>query len=262
MPEEYLAKLPSPCCFVGSIHEGTPLGVEEELLGVTTYVARPPSGVNANGHVIFYFPDVWGLSNNAKLLMDAFASAGFVALGMDYFRGDPISKYRADHNSKPPPEFDQKAWRNKHFTFATENVPLWAEAAKAKYGTASSRYACVGYCFGAPFVLNLLATDTVSAGAFAHPSQLKEEHFRAAKKPLFLSCAENDHAFGTESRRKAIDILMEQKTPYQEQLFYNVGHGFASRGNLQDPYERWVKEQSVQGITNWFDFWLVKNKEA
>ncbi|CAK7205815.1 hypothetical protein SEUCBS139899_008594 [Sporothrix eucalyptigena] len=256
--DKYLAQPPSLCCFLGYIHSGEPKGAEEELAGVQTYVARPPEGVKHNGHIVLYYPDVWGLSNNAKLLMDGFAAGGYIALGIDYFRGDPISKYRSSHGAKAPPEFDQKAWRDKHFNFALEHIPVWTAAAKEKFGTPESRYACVGYCFGAPFVLNQLATDEVSAGAVAHPSQLKEAHFRAVKQPLFLSCAEHDNAFHTEPRRQAVDILMENKTPYHEQLFYNVSHGFASRGDLSDPYERWVKEQSLQGITNWFDYWLIR----
>lgn len=255
----YLAQPPSACCFVGSLHEGTPAGIEEQVVGITTYVARSPAGVAANGHLIFYFPDVWGLSNNAKLLMDGFAAAGYTALGMDYFQGDPISKYRKTHSDPPPPGFDHAAWRNKHVAFATANVPIWAEAATKAYGTPGTRCACVGYCFGAPYVTSLLATDAVSAGAFAHPTLLKEENIRAVKKPLFLSCAEHDHAFPTESRRKAVDILQETQVPYHLQLFYNVKHGFAARGNLDDPYERWAKEQSHRGITEWFDLWLIKN---
>lgn len=33
------------------------------------------------------------------------------------------------------------------------------------------------YCFGAPYVCDELARDTVSAGAFAHPAYLKDQHF-------------------------------------------------------------------------------------
>ncbi len=83
---EYLAQPPSDCCFVGKIHKGTPRGEVKEVVGVPTYVARPTDGT-ANGHVVLYFPDVWGLSNNAKLVMDGFADGGFLTLGMDYFRG-------------------------------------------------------------------------------------------------------------------------------------------------------------------------------
>ena len=111
------------------------------------------------------------------------------------------------------------------------------------------------YCFGAPYVCNELAGNTVSAGAFAHPAFLKEHHFQNLKstsfpllrfailltcrvEPLFLSCADADHTFDTASRRRAIDILQEDKKPYQVQLFSGVEHGFALRGNMDNPYER------------------------
>lgn len=83
----YLAQPPGPCCWLGTIHHGTPRGAVEHILDVPTYVARPPAADKANGHVVLYFPDVWGMSNNAMLLMDGFADAGFLTLGMDYFRG-------------------------------------------------------------------------------------------------------------------------------------------------------------------------------
>lgn len=42
-----------------------------------------------------------------------------------------------------------------------------------------------GYCFGAPFVMDICATDKVKAGAFAHPAFLNEEHFRNLKRSYF-----------------------------------------------------------------------------
>lgn len=58
------------------------------------------------------------------------------------------------------------------------------------------------------------------------------------KEPLFLSCAEVDHTFDTPSRRRALEILQTKKKPYQLQLFSGVEHGFALRGDLENPYER------------------------
>ncbi|KAK0610603.1 Alpha/Beta hydrolase protein [Bombardia bombarda] len=255
---KYLAKPPSACCFAGTIHKGTPRGNVEEILNVPTYVVKP-SEEKANGHVVLYFPDVWGISNNACLLLDGFADAGYLALGMDYFRGDPISKYRLSKNDPLPEGFDQAAWRTKHVAFATENVPKWAAAVREKFGSDKTKYVCVGYCFGAPYVCQMLATDEVSAGAFAHPTLLREEHFTSVKHPLLLSCAEHDHAFDTEARRKAIDILQREKKVYHLQLFYGVSHGFASKGDPDNPYQRWCKEQSLRGIIDWFDLWLVKS---
>ena len=83
-----------------------------------------------------------------------------------------------------PEGFDHAAWRTKHFAFATENVPKWAVAVRSQFGNDKTNYACTGYCFGAPFVCSLLAGNLVSAGAFAHPSLLKEEHFKAVKREL------------------------------------------------------------------------------
>lgn len=94
---------------------------------------------------------------------------------------DPISKYRSS-NGDMPEGFDRAAWRSKHFNFASENVPKWTEAVKARYGNEKTKYACTGYCFAAPLVCDLLAGDLVSAGALAHPTALKEGHFTGLKR--------------------------------------------------------------------------------
>jgi hypothetical protein len=49
------------------------------------------------------------------------------------------------------------------------------------YGKKNTKYACVGYCFGAPYVCDELAGDNVAVGAFAHPAFLKERHFTNLK---------------------------------------------------------------------------------
>lgn len=94
----YLAKPSGACCLKGNIHEGDPRGSWETIADVETYVSRPPEG-KANGHVLLYFPDVWGMFNNGLLVMDAFSDAGFLTIGLDYFRGvrntihDPLMSY-------------------------------------------------------------------------------------------------------------------------------------------------------------------------
>ena len=136
-------------------------------------------------------------------------------------------------------------------------MPKWTKVIAEKYGNESTKYACVGYCFGATYVLDSLASSGfIAAGAFAHPGSLTEDQFKNLSKPLLLSCAENDHAFPPEKRNKAQSLLEEGGKKYQFQLFQGVSHGFAVRCNLDDPYERYVKEQSYRGIVEWFNFWL------
>ena len=84
--ESYLAKPCGTCCIKGAIHEGKPQGSIVTVAGVETYVTRPAEG-KANGNIVLYFPDIFALGSNCRLLMDSYASAGYVVLALDYFRG-------------------------------------------------------------------------------------------------------------------------------------------------------------------------------
>lgn len=81
-----IAKPSDACCLKGTLHDGQPRGKITTIAGVETYVAEPPMD-KANGHVVLYFPDVWGFFTNGFLVMDGFADAGFLTLGLDYFQG-------------------------------------------------------------------------------------------------------------------------------------------------------------------------------
>ncbi|KAI1337356.1 hypothetical protein F5Y15DRAFT_408169 [Xylariaceae sp. FL0016] len=246
----YLAKPSADCCIQGAIHHGEPRGTFITIADAETYVSEP-SEERANGHVLLYFPDVWGMFPNGLLVMDGFSDAGYLVVGLDYFRGDPVWKHRKSRHDESNPDFDYEAWKKKHTTYADAKVPEWVEAVKEKYGKADTRYACVGYCFGAPYVCDELASSgSCTAGAFAHPAFLKDRHFQQLKKPLYLSCSEIDHTFPTESRNRAIDILQGQHSTYQLQLFSGVEHGFALRGNMENPYEpRSSFTQAAPGTT-------------
>ncbi|KAH6954606.1 hypothetical protein DER45DRAFT_586028 [Fusarium avenaceum] len=246
--EKYLAKPSGACCLKGTIHEGESKGTWETIAEVKTYISRPPEG-KANGNILLYFPDVWGMFPNGLLVMDAFADAGYLVLGLDYFRGDPVWKHRKNRHDTQDPDFDYEAWKQKHTAFADVAVPKWVNAVKKSYGTSTTKFACVGYCFGAPYVCNELKGDTVTVGAFAHPAFLKEHHFEQLKKPLFLSCSEIDHTFDVPSRRQALDILQSQKKIYHYQVFSGVEHGFALRGDPNDPYQRFDFTGDVAVVT-------------
>lgn len=82
---QFLAKPSGECCLKGSIHEGEGSGEFHDIGGIKTYVSRPPVQ-KANNHILLYFPDVWGFFPNGFLIMDGFANAGYLVLGLDYFR--------------------------------------------------------------------------------------------------------------------------------------------------------------------------------
>lgn len=83
---EYLAQPSGACCLKGTLHQGEPKGNFTKVADVDTYISKPPPDAD-NANIILYFPDVWGMFTNGLLVMDAFADAGFIVLGIDYFRG-------------------------------------------------------------------------------------------------------------------------------------------------------------------------------
>jgi hypothetical protein len=86
MDPTYLAKPSGACCIEGSIHKGNPRGSYIQVAGVETYIVKP-SPENSNGNILLYYPDVWGMFTNGLLIMDGFADAGYLTIGLDYFRG-------------------------------------------------------------------------------------------------------------------------------------------------------------------------------
>lgn len=57
-------------------------------------------------------------------------------------------KHRKNRNdTTTEPDFDYEAWKKKHMAFSDEAVPRWVEEVKAKYGTAETKFACVGYAY-------------------------------------------------------------------------------------------------------------------
>ncbi|KAI0640320.1 Alpha/Beta hydrolase protein [Trametes polyzona] len=178
--------------------------------------------------------------------MDYWAEQGYVVLGLDYFEGDSKAFLNLDDGT-----FDYPAWIKAKQARADVLVPPWIEAVRERYGK-GAKYFCVGYCFGAPYVMDYLKTDWILAGAFGHPAFLNEYHFQGIKRPLLMCCAEVDHTFPIAARRRAEDMLVAQHATYSIAVFGGVKHGFALRGDPSVPAERWAKEESARMVLDWF----------
>ena len=53
---------------------------------------------------------------------------GWLVLGIDYFKGDPIHIHLDEEG------FDRQGWMDGKKKLAAELIPTWTEAVKAKYG--------------------------------------------------------------------------------------------------------------------------------
>ncbi|KIK53712.1 hypothetical protein GYMLUDRAFT_178543 [Collybiopsis luxurians FD-317 M1] len=255
-----LAGSPGDCCFAAFKHEGTPVGSKISIADIPTYFVEPRKS-NDNGcrqypeaeRVLIFFADIWGpFYQSNMLLQDFFAQNGFTVPGIDYFLGDWV--YMHEDGSG----FNRVKWGQGKVKTANEVLPKWWEAVKVRFGDLLfvGLSSLSGYCFGAPYTMELSADPVVAAAAVAHPTYLNEDRFWKMSKPLMLSCAETDHTFPLPNRRIAQDILIECKIQYYFQIFSGVNYGFASRGDLSIPDACWAREQSVQGIKMWFHRFL------
>ncbi|KAE9389223.1 alpha/beta-hydrolase [Gymnopus androsaceus JB14] len=188
------------------------------------------------------------------LVQDFLAQKGFTVLSIDYFMGDPVHLHTEAG-------FDPMKWVDQIRKVADEVTPRWLAGVKEKYGK-EPKYCVAGYCFGAPYTMELATDEDVVAVSLAHPGLLDEDHFRRIKKPLMLSLAENDFAFPLKQRRIAEDILVENKAQYYIQIFSGVQHGFAARGDPSSADIRWGKEQSAEGVAMWFHRFLDEKAVA
>ncbi|CCM03821.1 uncharacterized protein FIBRA_05970 [Fibroporia radiculosa] len=276
-----IASSPGDCCIKAVEHTGTARGTIEKIGGVDTYVSRPPQG-SANNRVVLVFPDVYGpFFLNSQLIMDYWASNGYLVLAIDYFEGDPVQNHLSRVGKDYNIEFDFLPGK---MVRAKQLAPVWIDAARAQFGSPQTKWATVGYCFGAPFVMDCLAQDWIVCGAFGHPAVLNDNHFRNIKRETAptLLCrrvqnyatyhahenantmvrAEVDHTFPLEFRRRAEDILIEKKATYHIQVFSDVSHGFALRGNVNDPVAKWAKEQSAESILSWINLFSAKAESS
>ncbi|RJE19137.1 Dienelactone hydrolase family [Aspergillus sclerotialis] len=250
-----LARPAELCCLKGSIHSGDPAGKVVQIGGVDTYVATPDAKTS-NGNVLLFFPDVFGLHINNFLTMDAFAACGYLTLGVDYFAGDPIWKHT--ENPLNDPNFDFQGWKNKHMSSTDGIAAKWVKDVEAAYGeNGKVKFVCAGHCWGARFVCTQLSKDGIcKAGAIAHPAFMNESHVFNIDAPILFSVPNTDSLFMPEQRNRAVELMTNGKKRFNMQVFSDLGHGFASRAFLSDPYEKWAKEQSFKSFIEWFDLWL------
>ncbi|TFY55287.1 hypothetical protein EVJ58_g8345 [Rhodofomes roseus] len=135
-----IARSPGDCCIKTVEHSGTAQGTIEKFAGVDTYVSRPAE-LSEQRRVILFFADVYGpFFLNSQLIMDYWASNGYLVLALDYFEGDPVQNHLGKVGKNYSIEFDfvpGKMIRAKQIT------PDWIDAVKEQFGTSQTQWLTV-----------------------------------------------------------------------------------------------------------------------
>ncbi|KAI5859254.1 dienelactone hydrolase [Durotheca rogersii] len=246
---------PGPCCAQGFKHDGEPTGVSLKVGEHEAYLATPDPSIAHKDVAILYVPDVISIWQNSKLLADQYAANGYLTLIIDLFRGDPVKL-------NGPPNFDFASWIAKGSTGDNPHTkeyvdPIVEEAIKyLKEEKGVKKLGAVGYCFGAKYVVRHFK-DGIQVGFVAHPSFVEEDELEGFKAPLSIAAAQTDSIFTTEKRHRSEAILAKSGKPWQINLHSDVVHGFAVRCNIQDPSQKFAKEQAFHQAITWFNTWLL-----
>ncbi|KAF2760776.1 alpha/beta-hydrolase [Pseudovirgaria hyperparasitica] len=274
-------------CIQGTIHTGQPTGSEASLHDLNVYIANPPSGTTPKAIIVIY-TDVFGLPlPNNKLIADAYARAGYQVYMPDFFKGDPVALDIADvllpvdagaqcalrkytGMLAKGPSFVM--WMTRHGEKKTNEVCMaWLRKLRAAT-PASTKIGMVGFCWGGKYAIraglaaNRVAVDgrgevpLVDAVVALHPSHLAVPgDVEGLVVPVSYGWGLKDEGVSIATKGKVEDVhaglrAKGSKVPEMEHRVYEPGrHGFAVRGNPDDPQERKALEDSEKQALEWMD---------
>lgn len=118
----------------------------------------------------------------------------------------------------------------------------------------------VGYCWGGSPALQLAARsqeDLVHCVSVAHPSSITKEEVDYLAVPTQIIAPEKDHLFPQEMKDYCNAKIPTLGIPYAYEWFPGVAHGFATRGNVDDPDERKAMERACNAVIRWCNDFLI-----
>ena len=272
----------------GTVHQGQPLGKEEKIHGLNTYVIGNRS--KPRGTIVIY-SDIFGLPlPNNKLIADAYAKGGeWLVYLPDFFQGDPVPLKTADVllpvDAAKQSTFSKYTglltaapsfimWMTRHKEAPTNKVCMDFLQALRRATPRSQKIGMVGFCWGGKYAIraglerNMIEIDgkkvpLVDAVVGLHPSHLALPHdVETLVVPVTYGWGQEDQGVSIEQKGKVEEThakakVAGRKLPEMEHKVYRPGrHGFAVRGNPDDPLEKACLEDSERQVLDWFARWL------
>lgn len=237
------------------------------------------------------YSDIFGLPlPNNKLIADAYAKSGeWLVYLPDFFEGDPVplkvadilipadaakqssfSKYTGILASAP----SFLMWTTRHKEAPTNKVCMDFLGALRRATPRNQKIGMAGFCWGGKYAIRAGLESNqieirgervplVDAVVALHPSHLAvPTDVETLVVPVSYGWGVEDVAVSIQQKGKVEEVHAKveaagRKVPEMEHKVYKPGrHGFAVRGNPNDPLERACLEDSVTQVLNWFGRWL------
>eukprot|EP01118_Nematostelium_gracile_P019645 TRINITY_DN9178_c0_g1_i1.p1 TRINITY_DN9178_c0_g1~~TRINITY_DN9178_c0_g1_i1.p1 ORF type:complete len:263 (-),score=79.05 TRINITY_DN9178_c0_g1_i1:4-732(-) len=233
-------------CLKGSFIDAEVLGTEGTYANEKAYIIRPTEPVK---RAIIISTDLFGYQiRNAQLIADQLSKRlNALVVVPDYLDGEavPIDAFSTGFNIGP--------WIQNHpASGKISNARLMIQHMKEQDGI--EKIGMVGYCYGAKLVIEIAKEkDQLTAYAVAHPSFVHvPDDIKEVKTTGLYMCAETDQQFPQEKQQESKKILEEINIPSTFIFYPGTTHGFAVRGNRNEPSTSAAMEKSVDDMVEFF----------
>lgn len=128
-----------------------------------------------------------------------------------------------------------------------------AQTLKSQY----KKVAAIGFCYGGWAVFKLGADPSlVDVISTAHPSMLEKSEIENVKVPVQILSPENDHIYTPELKQATFDLLPKTGVQWEYIYFPGLSHGFAARGDPNDPKQKAGLERAKRSAVHFFNEFL------
>ncbi|KAL9052644.1 MAG: hypothetical protein Q9162_005271 [Coniocarpon cinnabarinum] len=262
------------CCLSGHIHDGKPVGREEQHGGIDVYVSEPPNGSKAKTVIILCDIFGWKLTNT-RLLADQYAKAGFYVYLPDLHEGDSID-FDFLQSAEPPLKVrEQQSVVDKTAAGAkvAATLPPWLlkhPESKSlpiidgfintvKYIPGTNKIGTLGFCWGGRYAI-LSAHGKVDAAVAFHPSLVSVPNdLQDVSRPLSIGHGDKDSLTSNSDAEKMKEVLDSKKNvPSQFEIYHDQVHGFALRGDFSSEKDKQAMDTAEKQGQDWFHKYLAE----
>jgi len=246
-----MADKDAKCC-EGSVASGSPVGTITKILGVDVYVT---SGADkSSSRAVLFLTDAFGIPFvNSRLLADYYArEANLTVYIPDLFDGEPVpEEILLNPELRKTYDFSTFMSRNSKEIRYPRIVSI-AKELKQNHGV--KKLAAIGFCYGGWGTAKLAGDQLVDGAAFAHPSRIEfPADIENIKTPTLFLMAETDEQFPPKIHEETKAILAKKPFPFTFNFYPKVSHGFAVRGNSDDPVVKQAAEDAAKAAVNFFN---------
>ncbi|TVY85574.1 Hydrolase tropI [Lachnellula suecica] len=245
------------CCKSGFKWDGKPVGREGTLEKNKAYI----TGTNKDAAILIVH-DIFGWTfNNLRLLADHFArEANATVYLVDFFDGevlsqDLISDAFEKGDQEKMKQLDLPAFVGRH-SKAIRGPEIFACATTLK--SQYKKVGAIGYCYGGwgCFQLGGKGKNLVDCIAVAHPSQCVESEVDALAVPTLIMAPETDQQLTPELKAYCNKVIPTLGIPYQYDYYPGLVHGFAAKGDPNNPAQKDGLVRAKNSAVVWFNEFL------